>query len=79
MILRSRIKNASRNARSISASLPRTAAGIWNTPMGSHGLSWPYRADLLGRVIANRKDKVELGRAGQGEFIPGLAARPWSG
>ncbi len=47
--------------------------------MRSHGLSWPYGADFLGSVIANRKDKIELGRTGQGEFIPGLAAQTLGG
>ena len=43
--------------------------------MGGHRLSGPDWADLFRCVVANRENKIELGRAGQREFIPCLAAQ----
>ena len=75
LILRSRIKNASRNARSTSASLPRTAAGS-GTPqwavMGCPGHTGQTSLAALSQTV---KTKSSLGGAGQGEFVPGLAAQ----
>src|SRR6476646_8517674 len=53
---------------------PASCCGIGNTPMGRHRLPGPHRADLVCRVVTNGEHKVEPGRVGQGEFIPGLAA-----
>jgi hypothetical protein len=49
--------------------------GIGNAPMSGHGLARPDRADFTGGVIANGKDKIEFGRAGFGELVPGFAAQ----
>ncbi len=48
---------------------------VWNTPMGGHRLSGPDWANLFRRVVTNRKNKVEIGRARQRKFIPCFAAQ----
>lgn len=49
---------------------------VRNAPMGRHGLAWPDRTDLFGRVIANCENKMEFRRSEFGKFVPILAARP---
>src|SRR5216683_4403027 len=43
---------------------------VGHSPVGRQRLSRPNRADLLGSVIADSKDEMELGRAGLRKFIP---------
>jgi hypothetical protein len=38
--------------------------------MRSHGLAWPDRADLSGRVVADRKHEIERFGSGAGELVP---------
>src|SRR6266446_10991667 len=52
---------------------------IGYSPVRGHGLSRPDRASFLGGVVANREDKVHLGRAGAREFIPALAVQAGRG
>ena len=49
--------------------------GIGHSPMRGDGLAGPDGADFFGRVIADGKDEVEMGRAGLGKLVPGLAAQ----
>ena len=48
---------------------------IGHAPVRGHRLPRPHRAHLAGGVVADRDDEVERGRAGRGEFVPGLAAQ----
>ena len=57
---RSRMKNASRKARSISAESPLDGGGIGNSPVCGHGLSRPERAGFLRGVVADREDEMHL-------------------
>ena len=43
--------------------------------MRGHRLTRPHRADLAGRVVADREDEVEPGCARLGELVPVLAAQ----
>jgi hypothetical protein len=47
---------------------------VWEPPMGAHRLRRPNRASLLGRIVADGKNEIELGRIGRGELIPGFRA-----
>jgi hypothetical protein len=42
-------------------------------------LARPNRANFLGGIVANRKDRIQLWRAGLSKFIPTLAAQPGGG
>ena len=43
---------------------------VLNTPMRGHRLARPDRADLGGRVVADREHEIELRCAGLGELLP---------
>jgi hypothetical protein len=43
--------------------------------MSGHGLAGPIGACFIGGVVANREDKVEVGRTGGCEFVPEFAAQ----
>src|ERR1017187_491867 len=45
---------------------------IGHAPVRGHWLARPYRAHLVGRVVTDRKNKIELRGIRPGEFIPGL-------
>src|SRR5579862_98378 len=60
-------------------SAPANGRWIGNAPMRSHGLTRPDGARFLGRVITNRKHKMEFGCAGLREFIPRLTPQPCGG
>jgi len=49
--------------------------GIGDAPVGRHRLAGPHRADFLGCIVADRKDEIELRRAGPRELVPTLAAK----
>src|SRR5271154_2881768 len=55
--------------------------GIGDAPVGGPGLAGPDGTDFAGGVVANGEDEIEKGRAGFGEFVPGLAAKAggWKG
>lgn len=72
-IRRCNIKNASRHFYYLSCT--HRSCGIWNTPMRGHRVTWPHRANLVCRVIADREDKIHLGRTRFRKFFPALAAQ----
>jgi hypothetical protein len=43
--------------------------------MGSHGMSEPHWANLIGGVVANCEDEIEFGCVGFREFVQTLAAK----
>src|SRR5258708_21231387 len=44
------------------------ARGIGHAPVRRHGLAGPDRADLVGRIVADREYEIELWRLGRGEL-----------
>src|ERR1035437_4821186 len=52
---------------------------IGNSPVRSHGLSWPERAGFPGGVVANSEDEVHRRSAGPRELVPALAAQAGCG
>src|SRR6266568_4884234 len=75
LILRSRIKKASRYARLYLLRRIPHCCWICDAPMSRQWLSGPNRAHFLGGVIADGEDKIELGRVLLSKFIPTLAAK----
>ena len=69
-----RMEKASEKARSISCGAP-CGGWIGHSPMSGDGLAGPDGADLVGGVVADGKDEVEMRRAGRGELIPGFASQ----
>ncbi len=55
---RSNMENTCENARSTSGGVPDIAAGSDTPPMCGDGLSWPYRAHLVCRIVADGEDEV---------------------
>lgn len=51
------------------------SGGIGHSPVRGDGLTGPDGAHFFRRVIADGKNEVEMGRAGLGKLIPGLAAQ----
>lgn len=52
--------------------------GIGHTPVRGDGVTRPDGTDFFRRVVADGKDEVEMGRAGLGKLIPGLAAQAFN-
>jgi hypothetical protein len=48
-------------------------SGIGHTPVRGQRLARPYRADFVGRVITDRKNKIEPRGIWPREFIPGFS------
>jgi hypothetical protein len=48
-------------------------------PMGGHRLTGPDRADLFGRIVANRKNKIELWSPGLANSSHALLLSPFVG
>jgi hypothetical protein len=49
--------------------------GVRLSPMRSHRVPRPDRTDFTCCVVADCEDKIELRRAGLGEFVPSLASK----
>ena len=69
------MRNASANAMRRSTSVPSTAAGS-GRPNGRSWAALARSGRLLGRVVTDGEDEVELGRAGPGELGPALERKP---
>ena len=48
---------------------------IGQTPMRCHGLAWPDRTNLTGRVITYGEHEIERFRSRNGELIPALRTK----
>ena len=54
--------------------LPRLFDGgrIFDAPMGGHRMARPDWTGLACRIVTDREDEIELGRAGRRELVPAL-------